>query len=88
MPNLGNILFIATISIGSIILLWETSKIILNKKKITLFLPFIFLGIFFASLASTGFFIEIANADLFPIKIIWITLILFLSINLWRHKWN
>lgn len=89
MVNFGNIVFMVTVATGSILLLWEVSKTMLEKKKIFIFVPFICLAIFFALIGATGFFAEdITDVELFFMKTTWISLAIWLAINLWRKKWN
>lgn len=88
MMTIGDIILVVSLSIESTILLLMTSIFLLERKRIVIFLPFIFIGIFFGVVASVGFFAEIAFLDLFFMKMFWVILILWLTINLWRQKWN
>ncbi len=88
MITTGDLILIISLSIESIILLWVVSKTILDKKRILVFAPFIFVGLLFGTIASIGFFSDISRGSLFFIKLIWTALVFWIVVSTWRQKWN
>ena len=78
----------AAFAITSITLLWFVSQSMLDKKKIIVFLPFVFSGIILAMGASIGFFSSLDSTSLALLRIIWFFTVLWIAINLWRQKWH
>lgn len=76
------------LTIESIILLLFVSIEMLNKKKIAIFYPFVFIGIIFSIGASISFFSSLDYVSLNFIGIVWFISTLWIIINLQRQKWH
>ena len=87
LPIIGVILSVF-ICVISILILWITSSVVLDKKKISNFIPFILFGVFFGFIASMGFPFKFSTLDLFFVKLIWLVIVVYLAVNIRRQKWN
>lgn len=86
MVGVDLIIYTTTYMIYAIIILWKVSLIMLEKKRIIVFLPFFIMGILFCFQGAFLFNALFEQMVWFFVESVFLILFIWISLNLWREK--
>jgi len=72
--------------IFSILILWKTSLMMIDKKRIIIFLPFVLVGFLFTFKSAFTFFGLFNTIVWVYVEVIYSIVFIWLLINIWRNQ--